>query len=81
MPKKKEEKVEKVQQPKPKEKEPVKPKVEKIRTVDQMTIARLISNKTGLTITEIQEIIETNKDLKVFCGSIYMLGRIFKNML
>lgn len=59
MPKKKEEKVEKVQQPKPKEKkEPVKPKVEKIRTVDQMTIARLISNKTGLTITEIQEIIE-----------------------
>ena len=56
MPKKKEEKVEKVQ---PKEKnETVKSKKEKIRTVDQMTIARLISNKTGLTITEIQEVIE-----------------------
>ena len=56
MPKKKEEKVEKVQ---PKEKkEVVKSKKEKIRTVDQMTIARLISNKTGLTITEIQEVIE-----------------------
>lgn len=29
---------------------------------------------------EIEEIIETNKDLKVFCGSIYMLGKIFKDM-
>ena len=56
MPKKKEEKVEKLQ-PNVK-KETVKNKKDKIRTVDQMTIARLISNKTGLTITEIQEIIE-----------------------
>ncbi len=29
---------------------------------------------------EIKKIIETNKDLKIFCGSIYMLGNIFKNM-
>ena len=39
-------------------KEVIKEKKEKIRTVDQMTIARLISNRTGLSINEIQEVIE-----------------------
>ena len=33
-------------------------KVERMKTVDQMTLARLVSNKTGLTITEVQEVIE-----------------------
>jgi hypothetical protein len=32
------------------------------------------------SLKEIQEIIETNKDLKVFCGSIYMLGKTFKDI-
>ena len=32
-------------------------------------------------LEEIKKIIETNKDLKIFCGSIYMLGKIFKDML
>ena len=31
---------------------------EKIRSVDQLTIARMISNKTGLTISDVQEVIE-----------------------
>ena len=29
---------------------------------------------------EIQNIIETDKNLKIFCGSIYMLGKIFDNI-
>ena len=32
------------------------------------------------SLKEIQEIIETNKDLKIFCGSIYMLGKTFKDI-
>ena len=32
------------------------------------------------TIEEIKKIIENNKNLKIFCGSIYMLGNIFKEI-
>lgn len=39
-------------------KEEVKEKKQKMRSIDQMTIARLVSNRTGLSITEVQEVIE-----------------------
>ena len=39
-------------------KEQVKNKKEEIKTVDQLTIARMIADKTGLTIAEVTEVIE-----------------------
>ncbi len=35
----------------------------KVKTVDQLTIAKMIADKTGLTITEITEIIELEQKL------------------
>lgn len=38
-------------------------KTAKVKTVDQLTIAKMIADKTGLTITEITEIIELEQKL------------------
>ena len=35
-----------------------KTKTRKAKSVDQTTIARLIANKTGLSLTDVQEVIE-----------------------
>ena len=50
------------------------PNVLKFNELDKKYQAKKISSQE-----EIEKLIETNKDLKVFCGSIYMLGKIFKN--
>ena len=39
-------------------KEQVKNKKEEIKTVDQLTIARMSADKTGLTIAEVSDVIE-----------------------
>lgn len=44
-------------------KEQVKNKKEEIKTVDQLTIARMIADKTGLTIAEVTEVIELEQKL------------------
>jgi len=36
--------------------------------------------KKVTTLNEIKNIIDTNNDLKIFCGSIYMLGKIFNKI-
>ncbi|MBR3604576.1 MAG: bifunctional folylpolyglutamate synthase/dihydrofolate synthase [Candidatus Gastranaerophilales bacterium] len=51
------------------------PNALKYDELDEKYQAKKISS-----LKEIQEIIETNKDLKVFCGSIYMLGKTFKDI-
>lgn len=33
-------------------------KAKRMKSVDQMTIARLVANRTGLSLTEVQEVIE-----------------------
>ena len=52
------------------------PNALKFEELDKKYQAKKISS-----IEEIKEIIATNKDLKIFCGSIYMLGKIFKDIL
>lgn len=39
------------------------PKKETIKTVDQLTIAKMIASKTGLTIAEVTEVIELEQKL------------------
>ena len=51
------------------------PNALKFSELDEKYQAKKISSQE-----EIENIIETNKDLKIFCGSIYMLGKIFKNL-
>ena len=50
------------------------PNALKFEELDKKYQAKKISS-----IEEIKEIIATNKNLKIFCGSIYMLGKIFSS--
>lgn len=73
-----------------------KEKTKQCKSVDQVTIARLVANKTGFTLTEVQEIIELEqkytmdyikRDYKVVKKNYLILsptsvkGRILKNPL
>ena len=51
------------------------PNALKFEELDKKYKAKKIS-----TIKEIQNLIDTNNDLKIFCGSIYMLGKIFSEI-
>jgi hypothetical protein len=48
-------------------------KTKRMKSVDQMTIARLVANRTGLSLTEVQEVIELEQK--------YTMDYIKKNYL